>query len=358
MTRFAATGSAGVAVATPVEHVDGAGTRVNLEDLYRLLRTDHVQAQGIVDTVGTPLLVLDRELRVVTANRAFFQTFQVGHDETYGRLLHELGDGQWDIPELRHLLKQVIPKSNAVVGYEVERDFPGLGRRTLLLSAGKLFHPEGTGTTLLLAIEDVTGRRRAERELALRFGELRHRVGNLFTLVQALARQTRAEGRPAEAYRADFLGRLEALMAAHELAFAAPGATDLAALVARVLEPYAPEAVTVEAGPATPLVAAQAQALALVLHEFATNAVKHGAWSVPSGRVRVGWGVEGTAAGGGPQRLRLRWREEGGSRGVPPSSPGFGTRYIELAVTHELGGRAELTFAPTGLEAEIAFPLG
>ena len=82
MTRFAATGSAGVAVATPVGHVDGAGTRVNLEDLYRLLRGEHVQAQGIVDTLGTPLLVLDRDLRVVTAKRTFFQTFQVGREET------------------------------------------------------------------------------------------------------------------------------------------------------------------------------------------------------------------------------------------------------------------------------------
>ena len=88
---------------------------MNLEDLYRLLRSEHVQAQGIVDTVPDPLLVLDQDLCVVTASRAFFETFPVGRDETLGRHLYELGDGQWDIPELRHLLEEVIPKSTAVI---------------------------------------------------------------------------------------------------------------------------------------------------------------------------------------------------------------------------------------------------
>jgi PAS domain-containing protein len=168
---------------------------VNLEDLYRLLRTTHLQAQSVVDTVREPLLVLDRDLRVVAASRSFFDTFKVDRDETLGRPLHELGDGQWDIPDLRHLLEAVIPRSVAVEGYEVEHEFPHLGRRAMLLSARKLFHPDNTGTTLLLAIEDVTERRRTEHERELRFGELRHRVKNLLAVIQALARRTEVEGR-------------------------------------------------------------------------------------------------------------------------------------------------------------------
>ena len=207
---------------------------------------------------------------------------------------------------------------------------------------------------------DITERRRAERERELRFGELRHRVKNLLALVQALARRTATEGRSGAQYRDAFLGRLDALAVAHELAFAAEGGADLATLVGRTLEPYAGEcgaaAVTVAAGPAVTLPATKVQALALVLHELATNAVKHGAWSTPEGRVRVGWRVE--EAADGVHRLRLRWQERGGPRVAPPAARGFGTRLVEHAVAGELGGPAELVFAPEGLEAEITVLLG
>ena len=89
---------------------------MNLEDLYRLMRQAHVQAQSIVDTVREPLLVLDAGLCVLAASRSFFEVFRVGRDETLGRHLYELGDRQWDIPDLRRLLEEVIPKSMAVEG--------------------------------------------------------------------------------------------------------------------------------------------------------------------------------------------------------------------------------------------------
>jgi two-component sensor histidine kinase len=204
---------------------------------------------------------------------------------------------------------------------------------------------------------DITGQKRAERERELRLGELRHRVKNLLAMVRALARRTGAEGRSGEQYRDAFLGRLEAFAVAHELAFAAEGGADLAALVGRVLEPYAGEraAVEVAAGPAVTLAGSKVRALALVLHELATNAVKHGALSTPEGRVGVGWAVEGTDCA---RRLRLRWRERGGPRVGPPASRGFGTLLIERAAAGELGGPAELVFAPGGLRAEITVPLG
>jgi two-component sensor histidine kinase len=342
---------------------------VNLEDLYRLLRGEHVQAQRIVDTVDRPLLVLDRDLRVVAASRAFFQTFQVGRDETCGRRLLELGDGQWAIPDLQRLLEEVVPRSAAVVDYAVTHDFPRLGRRTMLLTARKLFHPDGTGTTLLLSIEDATARRRKEEEQDLLLDELRHRGRNLFALVHALARQTEAAGRSGEEYRDDFLGRFQALERAHELTaheltaheLTAPGrdGADLGELVAGTLAPYAadPAAAAVEPGPAVALAAARVLPLGLVLHELATNAVKHGALSAPGGQVRVGWTVEPDGAGGGPC-LRLRWAERGGPAVAPPTHRGFGTRLIAFTATHQLRGRAELSFAPEGFEAEIVVRLG
>jgi len=104
-----------------------------------------VKLQGIVDTVTDPLLVLDSALCVVAASRSFFDTFRIDPDDTIGSPISELGNGQWDIPELRRLLLDVIPKATAVINYEVEHEFPDLGRRTMLVTARTLHRPGGGG---------------------------------------------------------------------------------------------------------------------------------------------------------------------------------------------------------------------
>jgi signal transduction histidine kinase/CheY-like chemotaxis protein len=122
-------------------------------------------AQDVVDTVREPLLILDSTLRVHSANRAFYQTFHVTADETENRLIYELGNGQWDIPALRTLLEDIVPMSSVFSDFELAHDFPFIGRRTMLLNARKL--RQGSHRELLvLAMEDVTERRRAEGEVA------------------------------------------------------------------------------------------------------------------------------------------------------------------------------------------------
>ena len=327
---------------------------MNLEDIYRLLRSEHVQAQGIVDTVQSPLLVLDQDCCILNASRSFFEAFKVNRDETIGQSLFKLGNGQWDIPELRLLLKDVVPKSVVVEGYEVEHDFPGLGRRRMILTARKLFHPDNNSTTLLLSMEDATTRLQKEEERELLLGELRHRVKNLLGVVLALARQTEAAGRTGEEYRNAFLGRFEALVQAHALTSAEEGDGDLHGLVSSSLRPYTadPTMITVAPGPAVTLALGQVLPLALILHELATNAIKYGALSAPRGQVQVDWEVDPDE-----RRLRLHWRELGGSPVKPPARRGFGSRLIDFAATRELGGTAELTFAPDGLTATIEIPL-
>ena len=142
-------------------------------------------AQNIVDTVREPLLILDTTLRVRSANRAFYQTFHVSAEETENRLIYELGNGQWDIPDLRTLLEDIVPKSSVFNDFELEHTFPVIGRRVMLLNARKL-QAGHHGELLVLAMEDVTaqacGRRAAQsRGLAERdfqqrqFLEHRHR---------------------------------------------------------------------------------------------------------------------------------------------------------------------------------------
>ena len=118
-----------------------------------------------MDTVREPLLMLDTTLRVHSANRAFYQTFHVSIEETENRLIYELGNGQWDIPALRTLLEDVVPQSSVFNDFELEHIFPVIGRRVMLLNARQL-KAGNHGELLVLAMEDVTERRRAEEEVA------------------------------------------------------------------------------------------------------------------------------------------------------------------------------------------------
>src|ERR1051325_10917487 len=129
------------------------------------LKAIETYAQDIVDTVREPLLMLDTTLRVQSANRAFYQTFHVSPEETENRLIYELGNGQWDIPDLRTLLEDVVPKSSVFNDFELEHTFPVIGRRVMLLNARKL-QAGRHGELLVLAMEDVTERRRVEEEVA------------------------------------------------------------------------------------------------------------------------------------------------------------------------------------------------
>ncbi len=142
-------------------------------------------AHAIVDTVREPLIVLDQDLRVVAASRSFYLTFKVNADDTQGKLLYDLGDGQWDIPKLRLLLGKILPEQGAMEDYEVEHDFPSIGRRTMLLNARKIFSEKGSHSTILLGIEDVTQKRTLEKEKddlirqkEMLLEELEHRVVN------------------------------------------------------------------------------------------------------------------------------------------------------------------------------------
>lgn len=330
---------------------------MDLDELYRLLRGAHVQAQGVMDTVRDPLLVLAADLTVLSANPAFYRTFETTRDETVGVSFHELGNGQWNIDELQLLIEKVIPKSASVFDYEVTTTFPHVGRRTMLVSAQRLKHPDNGHRVLLLSIVDATERQRQENEKDLLIHELDHRMKNLLSVTHALARQTRVDGRTAEEYRDAFLGRFGAL--AKSLEITAKGqSAELPELACAVMEPFtgASRVVDVADGPAVSLLRHQAMSLGLILHELATNAAKYGALSVPDGRVKIDWST--TAETEGKPQVEFRWIETGGPEVTPPSSNGFGTRMIKYAAETDLGGKAELCFRSEGLQMMLSFPTG
>src|SRR5258708_10613215 len=161
-------------------------------------------AQAIVDRVAGPLVVLDSHLRVIAASRSFYLTFRVDLQNTQGRLLYDLGEGQWNIAEFKTLLEKVLPEHGVVEGYEVDRVFPGLGRRIMRLSARQVFDEGNPQATFLLTLADVTEQRAMEQEMKelmwqkeLLLEEMQHRVANSLTIIASIlmlkARTVRSE---------------------------------------------------------------------------------------------------------------------------------------------------------------------
>ena len=122
-------------------------------------------AESILNTIREPLIVLDRDFRVIKASLNFYKTFQVQPQETEGQSLYALGDGQWDIPELRSLLDRIVAKDSTVEAFEVVHIFPVIGAKTFLLNARRFQDGNGPINAILLAMEDITERKRYEKEL-------------------------------------------------------------------------------------------------------------------------------------------------------------------------------------------------
>ena len=152
-------------------------------------------ANAIVDTVRDPLVVLDQKLRVITASRSFYNTFQLTRDDVHELLLYEIDDGRWDIPELRELLGAISNDKATVEAYEVDRDFSEIKQAHHALERAQSFLCEHTGThsTILLAFEDVTSQRAIERQVQdllrekdMLLEEMEHRVANSLQIIASI----------------------------------------------------------------------------------------------------------------------------------------------------------------------------
>jgi len=123
-------------------------------------------AENIVETVREPLVVLNSDLKILTANHSFYDTFKVTPQETIGNFIYDLGNRQWDIPRLRVLFKEILPHDTVINGYEVEHDFPGIGHKVILLNAREIFREKIGSHIILLAMEDITERKMAEERIS------------------------------------------------------------------------------------------------------------------------------------------------------------------------------------------------
>lgn len=135
------------------------------EEAAQLVREERAYAEAIVETVREPLIVLDQDLRVVSASRSFYETFRVAPEETEKEFIYNLGNRQWDIPALRELLEDILPQKSQFQDFEVEHNFETIGRRTMLLNAREIRRGDGARRLILLAISDNSERKRAAEAL-------------------------------------------------------------------------------------------------------------------------------------------------------------------------------------------------
>ncbi len=163
------------------------------DDPFADTKLGNALTRAIVDTIHEPFLVLDADLRVIVASRSFYTKFQVSKEETQGRLLYEIGNGQYDIPALRHFLTNIIPEHAVLKEYKILHDFAVIGMRTMLLSARQVVYENSAHQHLLLTIGDVTGEEllKAEKEKLshqkdLMLKEMKHRMANSLQLIASI----------------------------------------------------------------------------------------------------------------------------------------------------------------------------
>lgn len=161
-----------------------------VEERTRRLRQNEEYLSSIVQTIREALIVLDPQLRVIDVNDHFLKTFKVSRQETRGKILYELGNGQWNIPRLRYLLENILPTSNPVEEFEVEHEFPHIGKKLMLLNAHQIELEGQYKDQILIAIEDITERRQIERRkddfLSIASHELRTPLTTIKGYVQVM----------------------------------------------------------------------------------------------------------------------------------------------------------------------------
>ena len=138
---------------------------LRIKSLHDEVNEAREYAESIINTVREPLISLDQDLRVVTVNRSFYEVFKIKPEDTVGQLIYDLGDKQWDIPKLRELLETILPQKATFYNYEVEHDFTDIGRLVMLLNARQIKRRMGKERIILLAIENITERKKSEEKI-------------------------------------------------------------------------------------------------------------------------------------------------------------------------------------------------
>jgi PAS domain S-box-containing protein len=324
-----------------------------LERRQAALEASEARFRAVVETAADGIITINEQGIIGSVNPEAERLFGHARDELIGRnvkILMTAPDAERHDGYLSNYLRsgqaKIIGIGREVTGRRKDGSiFP------LFLSIGE-FHLDGeryfTGI-----VRDITERKRAEERQRLLTAEVDHRAKNLLATIQAMVLLTKRDARSVSDFAATLIGRLHAMGRAHDL-LARDKWTGayLRDIITKEFQAFtgADAARLTFVGEDTRLSPRAAQTLGLALHELTTNAAKHGALSVPDGRVELRSIIKG-------QELQLTWTEMGGPKVTSPCTQGFGSVVVERSIAHELGGHAEIHFEPAGLRCHIRIPL-
>ena len=312
----------------------------------RALAASEQRYRTLVDNANDIVATLDLDGRFTSVNPAVERILGYTPEDLIGEPV-----GRFVPPELHAMQEEVLKRKlegEPSTQYELEMVAKGSKKRVTLDVKSRLsFSEDGKPLGIHSIGRDITERKEAEARQALLVRELQHRTKNLLAVVQSIATSTLGRSKDLKSALEAFIGRLHALAHAQEFVSAGPGAgVPLRQLVEAELAPFATRAKI--DGEAIVVGGSFAQMFALVVHELATNAAKHGSLSTPRGHVVVAWKVDRPA----PEALlRFSWTERGGPPATPPKAAGLGTQLISLL------GTSQAAFSDAGFEYALQVPL-
>ena len=301
-------------------------------------------AQWIVDTIRDPLVVLEADMTIVTASKSFLKMFEIAEGAAFGKRLSELGQNQWDVPALRHLMEKVLPENQPIESFEIEDDFPGLGRRVFNLNARKISGQGSQEHRMLLVFEDITDRKQRERDVEMLANEISHRIkNNLQVIVGLIAYESRSTALECVPGYTAMQARIGAIAQLYDLiSQSSNGAMIAVDAYLREIAGNVSASLLGEKSGIKIKIKVQADSLqidpdravpfGLLVNELATNAVKHafphGAGSIVLSVRQVGTEMELTVADDG---VGIKDQD------VPKSPEKRGADYVAIFV-RQLGG--------------------
>jgi len=308
--------------------------------------SNEARLEAVLESVSDGFYALDTDWRYVVFNRAAEEYFGVSRQALLGRKIWETfpqGVGTPFESSCRAAMDE---------GASATFETPSRMRPDRVVEL-RIVPMRGGGVAITLT--DITERKSADARQRLLVNELNHRVKNSLATVQAIAAQSLRGDDVSPEARERFMARLMALARANDVLVAETwtGAS-LAAVAAEMAKPHGDRERFTIGGPDLHLAPETATAMALGLHELATNAAKYGALSTPEGHVSLTWAVDGD---GEARRLRLTWREAGGPKVRAPAARGFGSRLIERGLAQALKAEVRLTYESAGVVFTLAAPL-
>jgi two-component system, chemotaxis family, CheB/CheR fusion protein len=305
--------------------------------------------KNLLDSTEIATIFLDNDLRIKNFTPGMTDIFQL-RDTDRGRPVTDFATAL-DYADLVDDARMVSRKLSVVEREVLLKD----KRMTFLMRIRPYRTVDNVIDGIVVTFVDISERRRYSDQRNVLLQELNHRVKNSLATVQSIAAQSFRYTDTREAFQQTFEARLMALAKTHDLLTKGDWETaSLRELLMAELEPHGGNESSrfTFSGPDVQLTSAVALALGLVFHELATNAVKYGALSVPSGRIEIAWKIDAVE-----HRLRWHWIETGGPPVTKPSRKGMGSRVIEKGLLHEFGGEARIDFDPSGVQCSIDMPL-